>query len=259
MNESPQLTRLVMEAEREKGVVELDCAKTEAWSPFGVAFIASCFAVRKRAGYETSILVPTKDADAAELLEATGLSEYVQGDSVVLDEWEDRVIDVADPTSTEDIASQLASPLSAATAKAPLVVKPCFSALIDNLRQWSESPVGGFVVVRWQKRSHKVKVAIVDRGIGIPASLRRSPASLFHRSTDVEIIEAAFTDPSVTSKVQKDEAGSGLKNLRDAVLSHRGKLTVVSLGAKVVWSQEKLTKTSSPALHGTAIEIEIQA
>ncbi|MGC4069978.1 MAG: hypothetical protein QM784_36040 [Polyangiaceae bacterium] len=43
------------------------------------------------------------------------------------------------------------------------------------------------------------------------------------------------------------------------MLSHQGKLTVVSLGAKVTWSGGKLTKTASPPLRGTAIELELSA
>jgi len=34
---------------------------------------------------------------------------------------------------------------------------------------------------------------------------------------------------------------------------------VVSLGAKVTWSSERLTKTASPALRGTAVELELSA
>jgi hypothetical protein len=112
--------------------------------------------------------------------------------------------------------------------------------------------------VHWHKKSHKIKVAFVDRGVGIPAALRRSPTSQLHRATDVEVIESAFRDPAVTSRVE-GEQGQGLKTLRETVLSHRGKLTVVSLGAKVTWARDRLTKTASPALHGTGIEMEILA
>jgi hypothetical protein len=258
MNESPQLTRLVLEAEREKGPIEFGCSKTEVWGPFGVAMLAVTFAVRKRSGRETTLLVPKDDEEAAELLEENGLLRFVQGESVVLDEWQDQIVPFPESTSAQDWAEKLSSPLAAATAKAPSVVKPCLEVLLENLQRWSESAVGGFVVLRWQKKSHKIKLAYVDRGVGIPAALRRSPSSLLHRATDIEVIEAAFSDPTVTSRIE-GEPGQGLMTLRDWVLSHRGKLTVISLGAKVTWAQDKVNKGTSPALHGTAIEIEIQA
>lgn len=258
LNESPQLTRLVLEAEREKGPVELGCSKTEVWGPFGVALLAASFAVRNRSGRETTLLAPKDDEEASVLLEENGLIRFVQGESSVLDEWQDQVVPFQDPTSPQDWSEKLSLPLTAATAKAPSVVKPCLDVLLANLQRWSESAVGGFVVLRWQKKSHKVKIAYVDRGVGIPAALRRSPSSLLHRATDIEVIESAFSDPTVTSR-NEGEPGQGLKTLRDEVLSHRGKLTVISLGAKVTWAQDKVTKGTSPALHGTAIEIEIQA
>jgi hypothetical protein len=249
---------LVLEAEREKGPVELDCTKTESWGPFGVALLASCFAIRKRSGRETSLLAPTDDEEASALLDETGLVRFAQGEPVVLDEWHDQPVSIHEETSTQELSSRLTQSLSAATAKAPAVVQPCLDVLLENLHRWSESVVGGFVVVRWHNKGHKIKVAFVDRGVGIPAALRRSPTSQLHRATDVEIIESAFSDPLVTSRAD-GESGQGLKLLRDTVLSHRGKLTVVSLGAKVTWAQDRLMKTASPALHGTAIEIEIQA
>jgi hypothetical protein len=157
-----------------------------------------------------------------------------------------------------ELASELAHPASASSASTPTLVQPCLGALLDNLYLWSESSVGAFVVVQWLKRGQRAKVAFVDRGVGIPAALRRSPTSGLHRATDVDVIEAAFSDPQVTSHTE-GKLGQGLKTLRETVLSHHGKLTVVSLGAKVSWSAERMTKAASPALRGTAIELELSS
>lgn len=255
INESPQLARLVLEAEREKGPVELDCSKTETYGPFGAALLASCFSVRAKLGYTTALIRPT-EADVLAELENTGLVAVAEGHTEALEEGMVHAIPNDGTRATSELAKSLLQPLSAAKHDVIGLVEPCLSALLENLYQWSESAVGGFVVVRWIKKGHKAKIAYVDRGVGIPAALRRATSSPWHRSTDVDVIEAAFSDPSVTSRTE-GATGQGLKVLRETVLSHRGKLTVVSLGAKVMWSTDKMTKSPSPALRGTAVVMEL--
>ncbi|HEY5962007.1 MAG TPA: ATP-binding protein [Polyangiaceae bacterium] len=255
INESPQLARLVGEAEREKGPLTIDCVKTEAWGPFGVALIASCLAIRKRSGRDTELVAPTAD-EAAEQFDETGLPLLLSGESAELNGEQVHPITMEAHEPSHELAAALSSPLSAAVQAAPAVVTPCLETLLDNLFEWSESSVGGFAVVRWHKKTRQVRLALIDRGLGIPAVLRRSQVGNLIRASDVEAIEAAFSDPAVTSRPQGTE-GLGLKQLRDNVLSHKGKLTVVSLGAKISWVGDKITKSPSPALRGTAIEIDM--
>jgi len=255
INESPQLTRLVGEAEREKGPVEFDCSKTEAWGPFGIALLASSFVVRARLGRET-VLVEPADPDALEGLEETGLMQVAKREAVNLDGAQVHLVALAPNTSNRELAVSLTSSLGAAAASAPPIVEPCLVSLLDNFSEWSESTVGGFVVVRWHKKTRQARFALVDRGLGIPAVLRRGQVGNLIRLPDVDVIEAAFSDPAATSR-QQEGRGMGLKRLREYVLGHRGKLTVISLGAKVSWAGDRVSKAPSPAMHGTAVEIEL--
>jgi len=255
INESPQLARLVGEAEREKGDVEIDCSKTEAWGPFGVALLASCLMVRQRLGRQTSFIAPTDDEAAAAFAE-TGMALLVTGETTGLNGGQVHPIAIENHEASLQLASALAAPLVAAAEAAQGVVQPCLQSMLDNLFEWSESGVGGFAVVRWHKKTKQARFALVDRGIGIPAVLRRSHVGNLIRSTDAEVIEAAFSDPNATSH-QAGTPGLGLKHLRDSVLAHKGKLTVISLGAKLCWTADRVTRTASPAVRGTAIEIEM--
>jgi hypothetical protein len=255
INESPQLARLVGEAEREKGPVEIDCSKVEAWGPFGVALLASCLAVRQKLGRETQLIAPS-EGEAVEAFEQTGLALLAKGESVGLNGGQVHPIAIEEHESSPALAATLSSSLGLAAEAAAAVVQPCLEPLLDNLFEWSESVVGGFAVIRWHKKTRQVRFVLVDRGLGIPAVLRRSHVGNLIRSSDAEVIEAAFSDPAVTSR-QEGMQGLGLKQLRDNVLAHKGKLTVISLGAKISWTKERVTRSPSPAMRGTAIEVEM--
>jgi hypothetical protein len=257
MNESPQLARLVGEAEREKGPVEIDCGKTEAWGPFGVALVASCLVVRQKLGRETLLIAPTEDL-LVEQFEETGLSIMARGESIGLNGGQVHPIPIPDHEPSQALAMALAKPLSSVAEAAPVAVQPCLEMMLDNLFEWSESTVGGFAVVRWHKKTRQARFVLIDRGLGIPAALRRSHVGNLIRAGDADVIEAAFSDPFVTSR-HEGAQGLGLKHLRDHVLSHKGKLTVISLGAKLTWTGERVSRSASPAMRGTAIEIEMSA
>lgn len=71
------------------------------------------------------------------------------------------------------------------------------------------------------------------------------------------MIEAAVTTPRLTSRANQ-VGGLGLKTIRETVCSRRGRLTIVSLAAKLTWSDERLSRYKSPPLRGTAIEIDFR-
>jgi hypothetical protein len=254
-NESPQLARLVGEAEREKSALEIDCSKTEAWGPFGIALLASCLATRHRSQRETAVIAPA-EGDAVAAFAETGLALVASGQIEGLNGGQVHPIALDQHQSSVELAAALSQPLSSEVEAAPAVVRPCLQSMLENLFEWSESAVGGFVVVRWHKKTRQARFALVDRGLGIPAVLRRCHVGNLIRANDLEAIEAAFCDPLATTRRGGAE-GLGLKHLRESVVSHKGKLTVVSLGAKISWAANRVTKSASPPVRGTAIEIEM--
>jgi anti-sigma regulatory factor (Ser/Thr protein kinase) len=136
-------------------------------------------------------------------------------------------------------------------------IQLCLNELLQNVFEWSHSPVGCLVLARWFHRTRSVRLAVVDRGIGIPAALRSRKVRGLHRSNDADVIVAAVTTPRLTSRENK-VGGLGLKTIREVVCGRKGRLTIVSLGAKVVWNAEKLARYQSYPLRGTAIEIDFR-
>lgn len=112
-------------------------------------------------------------------------------------------------------------------------------------------------MTRYFKKTRSVRLAVVDRGIGIPAQLRRSRVGDLHREDNAQVIREAVMRPRLTSRLNR-VGGLGLKTIRETVCERGGNLTIISLGAKVCWRGERLQTAPSPPFRGTAIEIDFR-
>jgi hypothetical protein len=137
------------------------------------------------------------------------------------------------------------------------LIQLCLNELLQNVFEWAESPMGCTVLARWYHKTRSVRLAVVDRGIGIPAALRRHKVRGLHRSSDAEVIIAAVTTPQLTSR-QNRVGGLGLKTIREEIARRKGRLTIVSLGAKVVWTDQRSSHYQAFPLRGTAVEIDFR-
>jgi signal transduction histidine kinase len=163
-----------------------------------------------------------------------------------------------DALYTDQVAELLVAGVPGITEDNVHPIRVCLNELLQNVFEWADSPVGCLVHTRWYKGSRSVRLAVVDRGVGIPTELRRARVQDLHlESDDSRLIEAAVTRPRLTSR-QNQAGGLGLKTIRDIVCGRGGRLTVVSLGGKVKWSGAKSSRYSVPILQGTAIEIDIR-
>lgn len=254
INESTQLNRLLAEAEREKGPVEIDCTHTEAYGPFGVTLLASVFAARRREHRSTEFVLPA-EGKVRDAFDETGLLPCVNGEPAPsLD-----AVHAVNSTNLEELISATSTLWggvgpSAEAKREPLELT--LRELLSNMMLWSESKVGAWLMVRWAKKCHALRLVLLDRGLGIPAALRRAQVENLHRSADSEVIEAAISEPHVTSRPHGQE-GRGLERVRDAICGRGGRVTVISLGAKISCQPDRLVKATCPPLHGTAVEIDL--
>src|SRR6185503_6090513 len=134
----------------------------------------------------------------------------------------------------------------------------CLNELLQNVFEWSDSPIGCTVLTRWYHKTRSVLITVVDLGIGIPAALRRRQIRELHRVSDAKVIEAAVTQPQLTSRLNQ-RGGLGLKTIREVVCDTLGgSLTVASHTAKLSWRGRKARKRRIPGFRGTAIEIDFR-
>lgn len=256
VGESYQLIELCNEAEREVGEVEIDCVETKTFGPFGVALIASLLSMRRKSERLTR-LTPPRTPEAKAFVEEVGLTKFATGHATGHRTLELREMTALDAVYTESVTSMLTRGVPGMTSENSYTIQLCLNELLQNVFEWSESPIGCIVLARWYKKSRSVRLAVVDRGIGIPAALRREKIRALHRQGDADVIEAAVTTPRLTSRANQ-VGGLGLKTIREIVCARRGRLTIVSLAAKLTWSGERLSRFKSQPLRGTAIEIDFR-
>jgi anti-sigma regulatory factor (Ser/Thr protein kinase) len=241
----------------EAGPVELDFTKTERFGPFGVALIASTLLLRTHAGRATT-MIPPEDESSAGFLKEVGLGRLAEGHGATSGTLEIRQLLANDPTFTNCVATILLKGVPGMTEDKTYPIELCLNELLQNVFEWSKSAIGCTVLSRWYKRNMNVRLAIVDRGIGIPAALRRKRVRGLHRANDADVIEAAVTQPKLTSR-DNEVGGLGLKTIHGEVVTpRRGRMTILSHNAKVVWTEKGVRKHKSPYLRGTAVMVEFR-
>lgn len=254
VNESAQLIRRCTEAEREREEVEFDLGSTEQMSPFGVALIASSILIRRSEGKACSV-TPTDEDEEKEAINEFGLRDLAMDRPL---SGKGAVQTAAHGTETDlnaTIEAYLASSLGLlAPSIAPISL--CLVELLKNSQESALSPIAPIFLARWQKKAQVVRLAVLDRGRGIPASLRCRQIHNLHRANDLEVVEAAVTNPSLSSREQA--AGGGLRRVLDTVNQLQGRLTLFSYGAKITWTGNEIRRWQTPPLRGTAIELDLR-
>ena len=112
----------------------------------------------------------------------------------------------------------------------------------QNIEDHADSPVGGISCARYFSQRRKVRVAVVDMGITIAASLRRNREI----GSDVEALELVSRG-GITSGIHKHNKGQGISNLVMFVRAMNGTLEIVS-GSAVVKCEPQIDKLKTEPL-----------
>lgn len=105
----------------------------------------------------------------------------------------------------------------------------------------------------------KLKLAIVDFGIGIPGTVRPYVEKTYGRKvTDTACLRWAMQD-TATTKTDRWSRGVGLGLITDMVKLNKGRLDIYSHGAHVmIRGGEQSIRKFSPSFHGTLLNISFQ-
>lgn len=236
----------------------LDASRVTRFEPVVAAMLVATAADRRAQGLSTRWTMPL-DSEAASFVAEVQMDRLVEGRGTDRHgTLEMRQLTALDPSYTADVAKLLEAGVPGMDDVAAYPVQLCLNELLQNVFEWADSKMGCIVLTRWFHRSRNVRIAVVDRGVGIPPRLRALQIQGLHRATDADVVVAAVTRPLLTSRIGR-AGGLGLKTIHETVTQRGGRITVISLGAKVTWhgSRRSVSRTS-PFFRGTAIEVDFR-
>jgi hypothetical protein len=228
------------------------------FGPIGVTLLAAIVAERSASGRSTLLSYP-EDKEAAHFLREIEFGRFVDGkDTAATNTVTVRQLRALDPQYTVEAARVICDGVPGMDEASTYPVQLCLNELLQNVFEWADSGIGCIVLTRWFHKTRSVRLAVVDRGVGIPARLRGRRIADLQREPDADVIAAAVTRPRLTSRVGR-AGGLGLKTIHEVVTGRGGRLIVMSHGARVAWSGSRpMTRLRIPWLRGTAIEIDFR-
>jgi hypothetical protein len=105
----------------------------------------------------------------------------------------------------------------------------CLSEAIQNIEDHSQSKIGGVYCARFLSGSGEVRVAVVDRGVGIARSLSKEHGEIRSADALAKVIQGEFSGRTLARNL-----GLGISNLVKIVRNHRGDLVIQSGHAAAV-------------------------
>lgn len=124
---------------------------------------------------------------------------------------------------------RLVSKRMALSADAEDYLRIWFNGSAQNVVDHAKSKIGGVWCARSLHSSATVRIAIVDRGLGIPATVRASHPET--RSDEEALLRVR--DGGLSAKSLARNMGLGVSNLTSRVLRLRGEVVLLSGGACV--------------------------
>ncbi len=102
----------------------------------------------------------------------------------------------------------------------------CMNEVIQNIEDHARSEIGGVWCARFAAAAKEVRIAIVDRGLGIKQTLvRRYP----HVTSSVQALQCVF-EGNYSSKSFKRNMGVGISNLARIITMKAGRLSIFTGG-----------------------------
>jgi anti-anti-sigma regulatory factor len=133
---------------REPEALIVDCARTEFFDPFGVALLAALIASREQEGRETSLLSP-RASEADHFISGVGLKRFAGRESTGHGTLEIRQMRALDANYTGAVTDMLVRGVPGITEENSYPIQLCLNELLQNVFEWSESPIGCIVLARW--------------------------------------------------------------------------------------------------------------
>lgn len=237
--------------------IHLDLSRLEYIGPDGITLLAAHILAARARGLEVSVGAPSSPASLVAFLESSGFDEHVLGKILPVDASTTnstvplRRFDASKHGDVEPILNLIAR-FEPATGTFRDAMEIAINEIVQNVQDHAHSPIGGWGSATLFPEDREVRVALVDLGVGIPSSIRKTHPDL---ASDAAALQAVSTG-GFSARSQRHNAGRGIDNLRSIVTElFAGSLYLFSGAASLeIRSGEQPTVRSLPlSLAGTMV------
>lgn len=208
----------------------LDCRGCHYLGPWAAALLAAAFLNDRLCGLRPRIQLPTAPPALRAFCVFSGMSKCFRRDGPPPDaehpDSETAPIDEFSSASwnRSDGIIRLLRRHTQLNMEREDQIRTCIQEVTQNVVDHAKSPIGGVMVARYLSIGNEVRVAIVDRGVGIAQSLRVQYPDTSNAITALRrVVEGGFS-----SRSRPNNLGLGVSNLFKLVAIARGRMALVT-------------------------------
>jgi anti-sigma regulatory factor (Ser/Thr protein kinase) len=213
------IDRLQAIAEADPAEAHIDLSKSRYLGPDAIALLAAIIFDRRSRAQRTRVTLPTGPAKLQAFCRFSGFTALVRGEELPT-EAEETVIPLRQITAARwmdaDPIIRLVHRHLEISEDLEEYLRICVNEVVQNIEDHAESPIGGVMCARYFAGRRHVRVAIVDRGVGIYTTLKRRYPDTTPGNALRRVLQGRFTALS-----RPNNAGLGLCNL-SAMIEHLG-------------------------------------
>lgn len=207
----------------------LDASQSQYLGPDAAVMLLAAVLMARHRGQHVTVRLPTEPESLRAFCAFSGLRHWMNGEAhpdsghpknvtIPL-----RVIEHASFRDADPLIDLVMRQTGISDESAEYL-RLCVNEVTQNIEDHAESPIGGVFCARYMKVSSEVRVAIVDRGIGIATSLRRRYPNI---SSGAEALSRVIAG-GYTTRSRPNNAGLGLSHLWNSVGRLKGSVLIIS-------------------------------
>jgi hypothetical protein len=227
------------------------------FGPDAIALLASEILLARKKGIQCNVLVPAGSSAFEKFLSDSGFRHLLHYAAPPTAHDVQNVMIPLQVNTTNSYAQSdpivaLVQRHASISSDVEEYLRICMNEIIQNVEDHAESSIGCVTCARVLTKRDEVRVAVVDRGRGIPSTLRSAYPSI---TSGVNALRLAI-EGGYSAKSRRNNMGIGLNNLCNIVVQYlKGSLFILSENTYATGGNGKLpvAQPATTPFDGTAI------
>lgn len=237
--------------------LQIDLRKCQYLGPDAAAVLAAVIHDAKSNGVSTSVLSPVGPPELCAFFHRSGLAELAEADDSLQVESNEAIRPVLAVTQIRRASFNDADPIIALVSKhgtldpeAEEYLRICINEVVQNVQDHAKSSVGAMMTGRFMAKANEIRVAIVDRGLGMCTTLRTRYPDTTPENVMQRVLEGRYS-----ARSRENNMGLGLSNLAAIITRLEGDLFILSENsmAELRKGDERSFSMVTPGFRGTGV------